>query len=58
LQVDGPFILQIQKVRNVAVPKESDHLQGDGGQKLMRLSLTDGQGTCTAVDMNGISGLR
>lgn len=53
--VDGPFVLQVQKIRNVAIPKDAEH--SDGGQKLYRLTLTDGHGTCTAVDMKGISGL-
>lgn len=49
-------MLQVQKIRNVAIPKDAEH--SDGGQKLYRLTLTDGHGTCTAVDMKCISGLR
>ena len=44
-------------MRNVGIPKESEE-GGGGGARLLKLILTDGQLTVTAVEMDDISGLR
>ncbi|XP_052279000.1 tudor domain-containing protein 3-like isoform X2 [Dreissena polymorpha] len=54
--VQGPGVLQLQKIRNVSAPKDNEESQG--APRLMKLSLTDGHITCSAVEteiLNGIS---
>ncbi|ELU08898.1 hypothetical protein CAPTEDRAFT_225700 [Capitella teleta] len=50
--VDGPFVLQITKIRNVSAPKDNEESQG--APKLLRLMLTDGHLTCSALQMDNI----
>ncbi|XP_064636492.1 tudor domain-containing protein 3-like isoform X2 [Lineus longissimus] len=45
--VSGPCVLQIQKLRNVAAPKDNE--ESNTAPKLFKLSLTDGQSNCNAV---------
>jgi len=58
MQVDGPLVLQLQKARNVCVPKsQEDSSVSAGGPELLRLTLTDGQHTIFALEMDGRTGL-
>jgi len=58
LQVDGPFVLQLEKARNVCMPKSlEDCAVNSGGPQLLRLTLTDGQQTICALEMDGQTSL-
>jgi len=58
LQVDGPLVLQLQKARNVCIPKTlEDSAVNSTGPQLLRLTLTDGQQTICALDMDGQTSL-
>ncbi|KAL4230472.1 tudor domain-containing protein 3 [Mactra antiquata] len=46
--VQGPGVLQLQKIRNVSAPKDNEESQH--APRLMKLVLTDGQTTCSAVE--------
>ena len=54
------MVLQIQKIRNVCVPKENEELSasGTGGQRLLKLVLTDGQQTLHALEVESLPALR
>ncbi|KAK7821685.1 hypothetical protein U0070_003726, partial [Myodes glareolus] len=52
-QLEGPCVLQIQKVRNVAAPKDNEESQA--APRMLRLQMTDGHTTCTAVEFSYIS---
>ena len=54
-QVEGPAVLQLQKLRVVSAPKDNEESQG--APRLCRLSLTDGHTTCSAVSLQVIKGL-
>ncbi|XP_052077918.1 tudor domain-containing protein 3-like [Mytilus californianus] len=45
--VEGPGVLQIQKIRNVAAPKDNEESQG--APRLLKLTLTDGH-----LNSNGV----
>ncbi|CAC5357205.1 TDRD3 [Mytilus coruscus] len=45
--VEGPGVLQIQKIRNVAAPKDNEESQGS--PRLLKLTLTDGH-----LNSNGV----
>ena len=51
-QVEGPIVLQVQKVKNVAVPSSKQHLPSPS-RRLLRLQLTDGHVYCSAVETGG-----
>ncbi|XP_060585964.1 tudor domain-containing protein 3-like [Ruditapes philippinarum] len=46
--VQGPGVLQLQKIRNVSAPKDNEESQY--APRLMKLVLTDGHITCSAVE--------
>ncbi|CAG2196770.1 TDRD3 [Mytilus edulis] len=46
--VEGPGVLQIQKIRNVAAPKDNEESQG--APRLLKLTLTDGHLNCNGVE--------
>ncbi|XP_031218296.1 tudor domain-containing protein 3 isoform X1 [Mastomys coucha] len=52
-KLEGPCVLQIQKVRNVAAPKDNEESQA--APRLLRVQMTDGHTSCTAVEFNFIS---
>lgn len=54
-KIQGPFILQVQKVRNVAAPKEDE--TNRGAPELLRLALSDGHQSCPAIVMENVNGL-
>ncbi|KAK0052994.1 tudor domain-containing protein 3 [Biomphalaria pfeifferi] len=53
--VEGPLVLQLQKLRVVSAAKDNEESQV--APKLCRLSLTDGHVTCSAVTLEPIKGL-
>ncbi|CAL1526822.1 unnamed protein product, partial [Lymnaea stagnalis] len=53
--VEGPLVLQLQKLRVISAPKDNEESQA--APKLCRLSLTDGHVTCSAVTLEPIKGL-
>ncbi|OCT92680.1 tudor domain-containing protein 3 [Xenopus laevis] len=52
-KVNGPCVLQIQKIRNISAPKDNEESQA--APRMLRLQLTDGQTNCTAVELNHLS---
>ncbi|XP_035827003.1 tudor domain-containing protein 3 [Aplysia californica] len=53
--VEGPAVLQLQKLRVVSAPKDNEESQT--APRLCRLSLTDGHTTCSAVTLEAVKGL-
>ncbi|XP_017806767.1 tudor domain-containing protein 3 isoform X2 [Papio anubis] len=53
LNLEGPCVLQIQKVRNVAAPKDNEESQA--APRMLRLQMTDGHISCTAVEFSYMS---
>ncbi|KAM4859984.1 tudor domain-containing protein 3 isoform 4-T4 [Thomomys bottae] len=49
-KLEGPCVLQIQKIRNVAAPK--DHEESQAAPRMLRLQMTDGHTSCTAVEFS------
>ncbi|XP_061163871.1 tudor domain-containing protein 3-like isoform X2 [Saccostrea echinata] len=47
--VQGPGVLQIQKIRNVTAPKDNE--ESNYAPRMLKLVLTDGQATCNALEM-------
>ncbi|EGV92266.1 Tudor domain-containing protein 3 [Cricetulus griseus] len=54
-KLEGPCVLQIQKVRNIAAPKDNEESQA--APRMLRLQMTDGHTSCMAVEFNYISKL-
>uniref|UniRef100_A0AAY4DQR8 Tudor domain-containing protein 3 n=1 Tax=Denticeps clupeoides TaxID=299321 RepID=A0AAY4DQR8_9TELE len=52
-KVEGPCVLQLQKVRNVSAPK--DHEESQGAPRMLRLQMTDGHTACTAIEFKNLS---
>ena len=55
-QLDGPCVLQVQKVRNVSAPK--DHEESQGAPRMLRLQMTDGHTTCVGLEFKHLSKIR
>ncbi|XP_012866522.1 PREDICTED: tudor domain-containing protein 3 isoform X2 [Dipodomys ordii] len=49
-KLEGPCVLQIQKIRNVAAPKDNEESQA--APRMLRLQMTDGHTSCTAVEFS------
>lgn len=52
-KLEGPCVLQIQKIRNVAAPKDNEESQA--APRMLRLQMTDGHTSCAAVEFSYIS---
>ncbi|XP_009877165.1 PREDICTED: tudor domain-containing protein 3-like, partial [Apaloderma vittatum] len=52
-KLEGPCVLQIQKIRNVAAPKDNEESQA--APRMLRLQMTDGHTSCTAVEYSSMS---
>ncbi|XP_037655538.1 tudor domain-containing protein 3 isoform X2 [Choloepus didactylus] len=52
-KLEGPCVLQIQKIRNVAAPKDNEESQA--APRMLRLQMTDGHISCTGVEFNYMS---
>ncbi|CAB4026144.1 Hypothetical predicted protein, partial [Paramuricea clavata] len=46
--VEGPLVLQIQKIRNISAPKANE--ESGAAPRLLKLQLTDGHTTCFALE--------
>lgn len=57
LESSEPFILQIDKLRNIAIPKMSEE-KGKDGDRFLRLVLSDGNTNVIALEMQTIRGLQ
>lgn len=56
LQIQGPCILQVQKIRNVSAPKDNEESQA--APRLLKLTLTDGHNSCSGVEMDTVHTVR
>ena len=57
-QIKGPIVLQLQRVRNVAVLSAKQHSEASS-KRLLRVQLTDGHTHCSGVEVEDrIPGLR
>lgn len=52
-KLDGPCVLQVQKVRNISAPK--DHEESQGAPRMLRLQMTDGHTTCVGLEFKHLS---
>uniref|UniRef100_A0ABI7VQC4 Tudor domain-containing protein 3 n=1 Tax=Felis catus TaxID=9685 RepID=A0ABI7VQC4_FELCA len=52
-KLEGPCVLQIQKIRNVSAPKDNEESQA--APRMLRLQMTDGHISCTAVEFSFMS---
>ncbi|OXB54686.1 hypothetical protein ASZ78_012300 [Callipepla squamata] len=52
-KLEGPCVLQIQKIRNVSAPKDNEESQA--APRMLRLQMTDGHTSCTAIEYNNMS---
>ncbi len=51
-RVDGPIVLQVQRVKNVAVPSNKQH-DPSPSKRLLRLQLSDGHTHIGAAEIEG-----
>ncbi|XP_071345368.1 tudor domain-containing protein 3 [Trachinotus anak] len=52
-KLDGPCVLQVQKVRNISAPK--DHEESQGAPRMLRVQMTDGHTTCVGLEYKHLS---
>uniref|UniRef100_A0A673NCX8 Survival of motor neuron-related-splicing factor 30 n=1 Tax=Sinocyclocheilus rhinocerous TaxID=307959 RepID=A0A673NCX8_9TELE len=52
-KLEGPCVLQVQKIRNVAAPK--DHEESQAAPRMLRLQMTDGHTSCTGLEYKHLS---
>ncbi|KTF78983.1 hypothetical protein cypCar_00029672 [Cyprinus carpio] len=52
-KLEGPCVLQLLKIRNVAAPK--DHEESQAAPRMLRLQMTDGQTACTGLEYKHLS---
>uniref|UniRef100_A0A8C5GWG7 Survival of motor neuron-related-splicing factor 30 n=1 Tax=Gouania willdenowi TaxID=441366 RepID=A0A8C5GWG7_GOUWI len=52
-KLEGPCVLQLQKVRNISAPKE--HEESQGAPRMLRLQMTDGHTTCVGLEFKPLS---
>ncbi|XP_066562775.1 tudor domain-containing protein 3 isoform X2 [Amia ocellicauda] len=52
-KLEGPCILQLQKIRNVAAPK--DHEESQAAPRMLRLQMTDGHTNCVGIEFKYLS---
>ncbi|CAB1327371.1 unnamed protein product [Coregonus sp. 'balchen'] len=55
-KVEGPCVLQVQKVRNVSAPK--DHEESQGAPRMLRLQMTDGHTNAVGLEFKHLSQIR
>ncbi|KAK2874639.1 hypothetical protein Q8A67_021792 [Cirrhinus molitorella] len=51
--LEGPCVLQVQKIRNVTAPK--DHEESQAAPRMLRLQMTDGHTLCTGLEFKHMS---
>uniref|UniRef100_A0A3P9I3K5 Survival of motor neuron-related-splicing factor 30 n=1 Tax=Oryzias latipes TaxID=8090 RepID=A0A3P9I3K5_ORYLA len=52
-KLEGPCVLQVQKVRNISAPKDNEESQG--APRMLRLQMTDGHTTCVGLEFKHLS---
>ncbi|KAJ8407077.1 hypothetical protein AAFF_G00287530 [Aldrovandia affinis] len=52
-KVEGPCVLQVQKIRNVTAPK--DHEESQTAPRMLRVQMTDGHTTCVGIEFKQLS---
>ncbi|XP_067352238.1 tudor domain-containing protein 3 isoform X2 [Channa argus] len=52
-KLEGPCVLQVQKVRNVSAPK--DHEESQSAPRMLRLQMTDGHTSCVGLEFKHLS---
>ncbi|XP_051768521.1 tudor domain-containing protein 3-like isoform X1 [Ctenopharyngodon idella] len=52
-KLEGPCVLQVQKIRNVAAPK--DHEESQASPRMLRVQMTDGHTLCTGLEFKHLS---
>ncbi|XP_056099000.1 tudor domain-containing protein 3 isoform X2 [Rhinichthys klamathensis goyatoka] len=52
-KLDGPCVLQVQKIRNVAASK--DHEESQAAPRMLRVQMTDGHTLCTGLEFKHLS---
>lgn len=52
-KLEGPCVLQVQKIRNVSAPK--DHEESQAAPRMLRVQMTDGHVTCTGLEFKQLS---
>ncbi|XP_031671743.1 tudor domain-containing protein 3-like [Oncorhynchus kisutch] len=55
-KLDGPCVLQVQKVRNVSAPKDNEESQG--APRMLRLQMTDGHTNAVGIEFTHLSQIR
>jgi len=53
--LDGGFVLQVTKVRNIAAPKANEESQAS--TRMLKISLTDGKSTIHGVEVSKLDGI-
>ena len=56
LQVEGPAVLQVLKLRNISAPKDNEESQA--APKLWKITLTDGHANVVAICLEPLRNLR
>jgi len=54
--IDGPIVLQLQKIKNVSAP--TIHQDSQGAPRMLKLNLTDGSTHCVGVEFQSIPFLK
>ena len=54
--LNGPFVVQLQKIRNITAPMVNQDSQGS--PRMLKLNLTDGVTHCVAVEFENIPALK
>ncbi|VTJ88732.1 Hypothetical predicted protein, partial [Marmota monax] len=54
--LEGPCVLQIQKILNIAAPKDNEESQA--APRMLRLQMTDGHTSCIAVEFSYMPKIR
>ncbi|KAF7652739.1 hypothetical protein LDENG_00092840 [Lucifuga dentata] len=52
-KLEGPCVLQVQKVRNITAPK--DHEESQAAPRMLRLQMTDGHTMCVGLEFKHLS---
>ncbi|XP_039529672.1 tudor domain-containing protein 3 isoform X1 [Pimephales promelas] len=52
-KLEGPCVLQVQKIRNVAASK--DHEESQAAPRMLRVQMTDGHTLCTGLEFKHLS---
>ncbi|XP_005169468.2 tudor domain-containing protein 3 isoform X1 [Danio rerio] len=52
-KLEGPCVLQVQKIRNVAASK--DHEESQAAPRMLRVQMTDGHTACTGLEFKQLS---